>query len=346
MNPDSRRWLRRVVAILLVAVPVALGACGQAARPAVVVYTSVDQVYAEPVLQRFAQKTGIRVLPVYDVEATKTTGLVNRLLAEKARPQADVFWNGEFAQTLLLQDEGVLAPYRSPAAADLPAPYVDPEGYWAAVGGRARVLLVNTQQVAPADYPRSLTDLLEAGRPGEQIGIANPLFGTTATQAAALYAAWGPERALAFYAQLRARGVRILDGNSVVRDQVAAGQLAMGLTDTDDACGALARGAPVALVFLDQEEGGLGTLVIPGTVALVAGAPHPRPARALIDYLLSAEVEQDLIAGGWSQIPLRAAGAMPDCLAGAAIRGQAVSLAAIRAQMLPARRDLSEVFIR
>jgi len=75
-------------------------ACGkQATERTVVVYASVDQNYAEPIIRKFAQDSKIKVLPIYDVEAAKTTGLVNRLVAEKARPKADVFWNGEFAQT-------------------------------------------------------------------------------------------------------------------------------------------------------------------------------------------------------------------------------------------------------
>ncbi|MEO6036036.1 MAG: hypothetical protein ABIQ35_12340, partial [Verrucomicrobiota bacterium] len=45
----------------------------------VVVYTSQDQTYAEPIFQNFTKQTGIKVLPVYDSEAVKTVGLVNRL---------------------------------------------------------------------------------------------------------------------------------------------------------------------------------------------------------------------------------------------------------------------------
>src|SRR5438128_2242010 len=47
----------------------------------VVVYTSQDQVYAEPILKKFERQAGIRVRAVYDSEAIKTVGLVNRLLA-------------------------------------------------------------------------------------------------------------------------------------------------------------------------------------------------------------------------------------------------------------------------
>src|SRR5712691_6536689 len=65
----------------------------------VVVYTSQDQVYAEPILNEFTRQTGIKVRAVYDSEAVKTVGLANRLLAERARPQCDIFWNNEELRT-------------------------------------------------------------------------------------------------------------------------------------------------------------------------------------------------------------------------------------------------------
>ena len=49
---------------------------------------------------------------------------------------------------------------------------------------------------------------------------------------------------------------------------------------------------------------GRGTLVLPNTVAMVRGGPHPENAKKLIDYLLSPEVEQKLAAGRSAQIPL------------------------------------------
>jgi len=312
----------------------------------VVIYTSVDQVYSEPILKEFEQQTGIRVLPVYDVEAAKTTGLVNRLIAEKARPQADVFWSGEFAQTILLQEEGVLVPYRSPNAVDIPALYVDPEGYWTGFAGRARVLLVNTDLLAASAYPESIFDLLNPAYPADQIGMAYPLFGTTATHAAALYAALGAKDGKTFFEQVQARGVRVVDGNSVVRDLVAGGQLRFGLADTDDACSAIQRGAPVKMVFPDQGDNGLGTLVIPNTVALIAQAPHPQEAKKLIDYLLSTEVEEDLVVSGWSHIPLRPVGVQPDCLANPSVKAMEVSPVDIFGQLLVAKTELAEIFIR
>ncbi|MCJ7625881.1 MAG: extracellular solute-binding protein [Anaerolineaceae bacterium] len=333
--------------VLLLLSAACLSACQTGKQTSqVVIYTSVDQIYSEPILKAFEEQSGVQVLAVYDVEAAKTTGLVNRLIAEMNNPQADVFWNGEFAQTLLLQEQGILAAYLSPEAVDIPAQYRDPGGYWTGIAARARVLIVNTDLLSPEYYPTSIHSLLETTWPSEQIGIANPLFGTSASHAAALYAAWGGEAAVSYFSQLKDQGVRILDGNSVVRDLVARGQLAFGLSDTDDACAAIKRGDPLAIVFPDQEDDALGTLIIPGTVAMVAGGPNPEQARALIDFLVSIETERMLVESGWSHIPMRPLGIDFECVDASGVRGMDVSLAEVYSQLERVKSELAEIFIR
>ena len=334
--------IRLTLAVLLAVI---LAAC-RTPSETVVIYTSVDQVFSEPILARFEKETGITVLPVYDVEAAKTTGMVNRLIAEKETPLADVFWSGEFAQTIILHDEGVLTPYASPNAKGIPAVYRDPDGYWTGFAGRARVFLVNTDLVPQDRLPNSLEDLLDPFWPGEQLGIAYPLFGTAATQAAALYAQWGQAEGRAFFESLAARDIQIVDGNSVVRDMVADGRLALGITDTDDACGAVEAGAPVRIVVPDQDVGQPGTLIIPNTVGLVAGGPNPENGRRLIDFLLSEAVAGQLVESGWSHVVLGSTTTTADCLQGQSIRGMDVDLVAVFAQMLPAKNDMTAIFVR
>jgi len=98
--------------------------------------------------------------------------------------------------------------------------------------------------------------------------------------------------------------VQVLSGNKQVATAVGSGQIAFGLTDTDDAMGEIDAGSPVAIVYPDREPGGLGTLFIPNTLAIIKGAPHPDAARALADHLLSPEVEGTLATGPSAQIPL------------------------------------------
>ena len=127
----------------------------------VVVYTAWDQIYSEPILKEYERRTGVRVLARYDVEAAKTSGLVQALLGQSGHTSCDVFWSNEVAQSCLLAERGVLEPYRSPNAQDIPATYRDPQDRWTGFAARLRVILYNREQVAAEEAPHSLLDLAD-----------------------------------------------------------------------------------------------------------------------------------------------------------------------------------------
>jgi iron(III) transport system substrate-binding protein len=269
----------------------------------VTVYTALDREFAAPILEAYAQRAAVRVLPKFDVESTKTVGLTNLIIAEAVRPRCDLFWNNEILNTIRLKDKGLLVPFRPAHADALPDTFKAQDGTWYGFAARARVLLVNTRQVPETARPRGLHDLLDPAWRGKT-AIAKPLFGTTATHAACLFAAWGPEPARTYFSALKANGVQVLSGNKQVAQAVGSGQAALGLTDTDDAMGEIAAGSPVAIIYPDREAGQLGTLFIPNTLAIIKEAPHPAAAQALADHLLSPEVEAALAEGPSAQIPL------------------------------------------
>ena len=294
--------------VLLFALGLLASACGRSEQTApatgtVTVYVSTDRVFSEPVLEEYQRRSGVTVNAVYDTEETKSTGLANRLLAEQSRPQADVFWSNEPVRTLVLKSRAVLAPYRSPSAEGIPTVLRDPEGFWTGFSARMRVIAYNTKLVAAAEAPQSVLDLADAKWKG-QVAIADPRFGSTSFHVAALYAVLGDEKADDFFRRLKANDVRVVDGNSVVRDMVVRGEVKVGLTDTDDVNVALEAGMPIAMVLPDPA--GMGVPVMPNMVSLIANAPHPDQGQALIDYLLSAEVERMLAESEAVQIPLHA----------------------------------------
>lgn len=292
---------------MLMAVAALVGCRGSeqsaSAERTVTIYVSTDRVFSEPVLHEYEKRTGVRVNAVYDTEETKSTGLANRLIAEQARPQADVFWSNEPVRTLVLKSRGVLAPYRSPSAEGIPAALVDPEGYWTGFSARIRVIAYNTKLIKPEEAPQSIFDLADP-KWRAQVAMADPRFGSTSFHVAALYATAGDEKMDDFFRRLKANGVRVVDGNSVVRDLVARGDVKVGLTDTDDVNVAIEDGQPIAMVLPDGA--GLGVPVMPNMVSLIANAPHPGEGRQLIDYLLSADVERQLAQSEAVQIPLHA----------------------------------------
>jgi iron(III) transport system substrate-binding protein len=272
----------------------------------VVLYVSVDQEHSEELVHRFAAETGLAIRARYDTEASKTVGLVSALLEERERPRCDVFWNNELAQTVRLQQQGMLVPYASPSGATIPSQWKDAHGNWYAFGARARIILVNTQLLPDrAQWPRRTFDLVDPKWQG-RCGIARPLSGTTLTHFAALRIVLGKQRFEQLLDGIFANKVELLQGNSAAMKGVAEGRLAWAFADTDDANVALRKGQPVAIVFPDQEAGGIGAMLIPNTVAIIAGCPHPAAARRLVDWLLAERVEGFLAAGPSAQIPLRA----------------------------------------
>jgi iron(III) transport system substrate-binding protein len=121
--------------------------------------------------------------------------------------------------------------------------------------------------------------------------------------AAALFAVLGEVKAKEFFEGFLENGGTILSSNGEVRRRVAAGDFAVGLTDTDDANVARLEGQPIGIVYPDQE--GMGTLLVPNCLVLIANGPNPEAGRRFLDYLLQPETERALAESEAAQIPLR-----------------------------------------
>lgn len=292
-----------VQALLVLLYPLLLAGC-RASAPAVTVYTALDAEFSRPIFEEFTRETGIRVRPRFDVEAAKTTGLVQLILEEHRQGvgRCDVFWNNEILGTLRLLHAGALQPVRVPDADRYPPQYRSPEGYWYGFAARARILLYNKQLLTESEAPTSVFELANPKWKGK-FAIANPLFGTTNTHLVCLWEYLGEEEARQWIGRLWSNDPLVLPGNRHVAEAVASGRVPVGLTDTDDALGQLRKGAPIEILFPDQE--GAGTLLIPNTVAVTKHARNQTGARRLVEYLLSARVEKRLALGPSGQIPLR-----------------------------------------
>jgi iron(III) transport system substrate-binding protein len=296
-------WSRALVVVPIIAaiVPACSDPDAGATPPReVVVFTALDRIYSEPILREFESRTGIAVRPVYDAEAAKTSGLVNRLIARRGDPECDVLWNNEVIQTESLAQMGLLEPYQSPNAGRIPPQYRDPEHRWTGLAARLRVVIYNVNVIGDGPVPGSLSDFVDPSRRG-QAAIAMPFYGTTFTHVSLLHEKWGRAELERWLRALKSNHVAIAPGNGPVRDLVASGERVFGLTDTDDAHGAMLDGKPVAVAIPDADH---GAILIPNTVALIAGCPHRVEGQVLIDYLLSPAVERTLAAGRSAQIPL------------------------------------------
>lgn len=201
---------------------------------------------------------------------------------------------------LRLRAQGALTVYRSPTADSIPARYRDPEGYWTGFAGRFRVLVYHRERVKTP--PERIADLTAPRWKGE-VAMANPLFGTTTSEAAALVQAWSLERAIRYYSDRKVNQTRIVSGNSAAAERVAQGEVLVGQTDTDDAFVRIDQGSPLEVVFPDQR--GMGSFLVPNTAALIRGAPRPDAGQRFLDYLFRPETELMLADLPSRQLPLQ-----------------------------------------
>ena len=242
----------------------------------ITVYTSQDQVYAEPILREFENQSGIRVRAVYDSEAVKTVGLVNRLIVEKNNPQCDLFWNNEELRTRQLAARGVL----------------DKSMGIEAFGARTRQWVWNTNQLSFVSIPKNLTGLTNVQWRGK-VAIALPLFGTTSTHFQMLRQQWGKERWLQWCKALVANDVMTVDGNSVVVQLVGRGEVALGVTDSDDVRAGLKNKLPIAGKSIIEDG-----FMIRNSVGYISGSSFPNLAKRFAAFLQSDSVKANLIGAG------------------------------------------------
>ncbi len=281
--------------------------CSDSKQKSVTIYVSEDQVFSQPLLKDFEKETGVRVDAIYDTEESKSTGVMNRLIAQKSNPQADVYWANEPIRAEVLRQKGILSPYQSPNAKGIPSIFQEKNHYWTGFSARIRVLVVNK---SIKDEPTSILDYTNPKFKGESV-IANPLFGTTTAHISALFSVWGKEKTEKFLKQLKENKTAISTGNGESADFVADNSYAFSLVDSDDAISRLRQGREIKIVYPDQKDGEVGVFVVPNAVMMIKNAPHPKMAKKLIDYLLSKKSEEKLAFADCAQIPLHHGVAMP-----------------------------------
>lgn len=313
-----RRFLHATAGLGALWLLPAFASCRQSRAPRVVLYVSVDDVLAREAIAACTAATGIEIDAVFDTEASKTTGLENRLRAERDRPRADLFWSSEGFAVVRLAADGVLAPLPEPLWSSWPAAHRDEGRRWLAFAARARVIAY-----APSRGTPPIADWRALAKPGiakgsrSAIAIADPRFGTTRGHLAALDLVWqnAQKRDLdaptldEWLEGLRANGTIVLTGgNAATVEAVASGECAYGLTDTDDVFAAQARGLSVEMTLprsLDERVRGGGTMLVPNTVALVAGREGSRSdAERVAAWLVSPESEAILCRSASRNLPL------------------------------------------
>jgi iron(III) transport system substrate-binding protein len=305
---------RVLAASTAVAAAMILNAAAFAQSGEVNLYSYRESKLLQPLTDAFTKDTGIKVNVV-----SATSGLEQRIKAEGANSPADVVLTVDIGRI----DEAVQAGVTQPIKSDVidkivPAQYRDPDGHWAGISMRARVIYASKDRVKQdAITYEELADPKWKGkiciRSGQHI-YNNALF-------AAYVAHHGEAKAEEWLRGVKANLAQKPSGGDreTARD-VAAGKCDLGIGNTYywalmmDKDPSKKPWAEATKVILPTFAGG-GTHVNLSGLLLAKNAPNRANGVKLIEWL-AGEQAQKIYADANYEYPIRAGVAINPTIAG------------------------------
>ena len=242
-----------------------------------------------PLAAAFEKKYGI------DVDFIRRDGALQlRTILDEAKSGAmkvDVF-DGTTTAAFVMK-ENLAEPYKADTAADIPAEYKDPNGYWTAQVLYFQTLGYNADLVPASEVPKSYRDLLDPKWKGKLAwSVDDNLTGGLGFIINVLET-MGEREGMDFLSALSKQELaHVRTGINGVTVALSAKQYPLGITvDNHHTVIANAKGGNVKWFYFEPVLG------LSNNIGLVKNAPHPNAGKLLIDYILSVEGQTVLKQG-------------------------------------------------
>ena len=261
-----------------------------------VVYSGRSESLVAPIIEQFAEATGIDVKVKYG----STFAIAATLLEEGSNSPADVFF---------AQDPGGLGAVSAMLSA-LPADVVlkvpewarASDGSWVGISGRARVLVYSTELVGEDELPTSVKDLTDPRWKGK-IGWppGNASFRTMVT---AMRQMWGEEETRQWLLDMQKNEPGVFPKNTPIVAAAGSGEVAIGLVNHYYLHRFIQEsGDDFAARNLFLKNGGPDSLVMVAGAGILDTGENRDNAELFMRFMLST-VAQQYFAGQTFEYPL------------------------------------------
>ena len=293
--------LKRVAAAVAGVLALALPAAAQPIEDELVLITPVAKTLTDPTLADFAKmaKEKWNVTVKTSSLAAGTPVAYGRIVEWKGRPQADIFWGGESALYDKLAEQGLVVKLDLPRALLDPIPasigkpkpiaLKDPKGFWVGTVLEPYGLVYNPTlyKRLGLEPPKDWDDLLHPKLRGNVAQCAPTRSSSSHATYEVILQRDGDDKGWVFLKRLAANTGIFTARSRDVPSVVAKGEFAAGFA------------VPSYMAFEDRLGGFDIKFVAPKTawvtpepISILAGAPHPKAAKAFIEYLLSERGQQ------------------------------------------------------
>lgn len=290
-----------LTALIALALTLTLSGCGR--KDELVIYSGRTQELIRPLLDQFAEETGIPIAVQYGL----TSDLAQKLVEEAGNSPADVFLSQAPGATGFLLNEGLLAPLKADELSRVPARFRGPGGEWVGISGRLRVLVYNQDMVSASELPRSVFDLTAPQYAGK-VGVS-PINASFQDFVTAMRQSAGNERTRAWLEGMAANHSPTFTNNNAIVEAVSRGEIPMGLVNHYYNEQFLAENPNLPSRNYFFPNGDLGTMLLETTVSVLATSDQPDDAERFVKFLLSQEA-QTFLAKETFEYPL-VAGVQP-----------------------------------
>ena len=260
-----------------------------AATDTVMLYSSMQEDQLNAVKKAFEKKYPNIKLDYYFAG----TGKVKTKIfteAKSGQVAADVIWVGDPADYIGFKKDGnILQKYESPEAKSIDKAFIDPEGFYTGARMMNMGIAYNTTKVKKEEAPKTWNDLLDPKWKGQIVMTDPGTAGTTKYAVGALIANkdYGPS----YFEKLKANGTELQSGTTATHNQIAAGAYKVGMCLDYVTNNLKAKGSTIEFVYLDKD-----IVSIFSPVAVVKGAKNDKNGKLLVDFILSKEGQEVLVA--------------------------------------------------
>lgn len=299
IHEASRRLMRRRSVIVPLILALSLAACqpaeadegitGEAAisePQKLVVYSGRSENLAAPLIEQFAEQTGIDV----DVRYGGAAEMAATIIEEGPNSPADVFFGQDAGALGALATSERLAILPEAILERVPAAFRSPSGKWVGVSGRARVLVYDTDRVGESELPDDIWTLTDDDWRG-RVGWA-PTNGSFQSFVTALRVLEGDSQAEAWLNAMLENEVQAFPNNTAIVDAVAAGEIGVGLVNHYYLYRFLAEQGPeFPARNYNFTTSDAGSIINVAGVGILDSAASTESAIRFVEFLLSDEAQ-------------------------------------------------------
>ncbi len=303
---SAKAWRYALIALVATFALAGLAACGTTAEePAapdevsesvdeatgeLVVYSSRNERFVDPLLEKFTADTGIEVSVLHAGDT-----VVNKLTEEASRPRADIVVANDIGMLEYLRLNDILA---APGALDgvdsIEERYRAVDDSWIALSARTRVFIYNKDLISEGEMPQTVWELTDPKWDG-MFAITRGGNAGMIGHISALRNEWGDEQTTEWIEAVKENAGAITEGHGDIRRAVGAGEFAFGLVNNYYYHQQLREPEDnnVGVIYPDQGDGEMGAVVNAAGVGFVAGGPNPVSARIFLEWVLLPENQRE-----------------------------------------------------